>query len=75
MLTEDGHEGKTYTITGPAAVSHAEMAAAVAEAIARPVAFFDVPATAFAGALQSAGMPGWQVDGLLEDYARACIAA
>jgi len=69
VLTEDGHEGQTYTITGPAAVSHAEMAAAVAEAIARPVAFIDVPAKAFAGALQSAGMPAWQVDGLLEDYA------
>jgi len=41
----------------------------IAEAIARPVAFVDVPAKAFAGALQSAGMPSWQVDGLLEDYA------
>jgi len=69
VLTEDGHEGRTYTITGPAAVSHAEMADAIAEAIARRVAFVDVPATAFAGALQSAGMSSWQVDGLLEDYA------
>jgi uncharacterized protein YbjT (DUF2867 family) len=69
VLTEDGHEGKTYTITGPAAVTHAEMTNAIAEAIDRPVAFIDVPANAFAGALQSTGMPSWQVDGLLEDYA------
>jgi hypothetical protein len=27
-LTARGHEGQTYTITGPAAVTHAEMAAA-----------------------------------------------
>jgi uncharacterized protein YbjT (DUF2867 family) len=45
------------------------MAHAIAEAIERPVAFIDVPASAFAGALQSAGLPLWQVDGLLEDYA------
>jgi uncharacterized protein YbjT (DUF2867 family) len=68
-LTEQGHEGKTYTITGPAAVTHTEMAGAIAEAIGRPVAFVDVPPQAFAGALRAAGVPPWQVDGLIEDYA------
>jgi hypothetical protein len=68
-LTESGHEGKTYTITGPAAVTHTEMAGAIAEAIGRPVAFIDVPSDAFAGALKAAGVPAWQVDGLVEDYA------
>ena len=68
-LTEPGHEGKTYTITGPAAVTHTEMAAAIAEAIGRQVAYVDVPPQAFAGALGAAGVPPWQVDGLIEDYA------
>jgi uncharacterized protein YbjT (DUF2867 family) len=68
-LTESGHEGKTYTITGPAAVTHTEMAIAIADAIGRPVAFIDVPSDAFAGALKAAGVPAWQVDGLVEDYA------
>ena len=36
-LTESGHEGKTYTITGPSAVTHSEMAGAIAKAIGRPV--------------------------------------
>jgi uncharacterized protein YbjT (DUF2867 family) len=68
-LTEPGHEGKTYTITGPAAVTHTEMAAAITEAIGRPVAFVDVRPQAFGGALGAAGVPPWQVDGLIEDYA------
>jgi uncharacterized protein YbjT (DUF2867 family) len=68
-LTRPGHEGKTYTITGPAAVTHAEMAAAIADAIGRPIAFVNVPAGAFAAALSGAGVPQWQVDGLIEDYA------
>jgi uncharacterized protein YbjT (DUF2867 family) len=36
-LTEPGHAGATYTITGPAAVTHAEIAAAIGEATGRPV--------------------------------------
>ena len=69
-LSEEGHDGKTYTITGPAAVTHSEMASALSRAIGWPVAFIDVPADAFGGALRAAGVPPWQVDGLVEDYAR-----
>ena len=68
-LTEEGHDGKTYTITGPPAVTHTEMASALSKVIGRPVAFIDVPSEAFASALKAAGVPPWQVDGLVEDYA------
>jgi uncharacterized protein YbjT (DUF2867 family) len=68
-LTEPGHEGKTYTITGPSAVTHNELAAAIGKAIGRGVAFVDVPSQVFASALKGAGVPSWQVDGLVEDYA------
>jgi hypothetical protein len=33
------------------------------------VAFRDVTPEAFAAAMAASGMPPWQVDGLLEDYA------
>jgi uncharacterized protein YbjT (DUF2867 family) len=69
VLTEVGHDGKTYTITGPAAVTHSEIASALSKAISRPVAFVNVPSDAFAAALKAAGVPPWQVDGLVEDYA------
>jgi uncharacterized protein YbjT (DUF2867 family) len=68
VLTEPGHTGATYTLTGPAAVTHAEIAAAIGAATGRELAFADAPPEAFAVHLRSV-LPPWQVDGLLEDYA------
>jgi uncharacterized protein YbjT (DUF2867 family) len=68
VLTEPGHDGATYSITGPAAVTHAEIAAAIGEATGRPVSFVDVPPAVFADQLRHV-LPAWQVEGLVEDYA------
>jgi uncharacterized protein YbjT (DUF2867 family) len=68
-LTKGGHEGKTYDLTGPEALTHAEMAGQLSEALERPVAFVDVPEKGFREALRGFGMPDWQADGLIEDYA------
>ena len=68
-LTGPGHEGKTYTLTGPEALTHAEMATGISGAVGRPVAFVDVPPDAMCDALLGMGMPPWQADGLVEDYA------
>ena len=67
-LTEPGHEGATYTLTGPASITHAQMAAALTAALGRGVTFVDVPPEAVAGRLRGI-LPPWQVEGLLEDYA------
>lgn len=69
VLTQTGHVGQTYTLTGPAAVTHGEIARAIASAIGHDVKFIDIPPTGFAFALRKIGMPPWQVDGLIEDYA------
>jgi uncharacterized protein YbjT (DUF2867 family) len=66
-LTEPGHEGKTYSITGPAAITHSEIAEALSAATGRQIAFVDVPPEAFRGSLEGV-LPEWQLDGLLEDY-------
>jgi uncharacterized protein YbjT (DUF2867 family) len=68
-LTEDGHLGKTYTVTGPAAVTHAEIAAELGDAAGRTARFESVPPEAFLAALTGAGMPEWQAEGTVEDYA------
>lgn len=68
VLTEPGHDGATYSITGPAAVTHAEIAAAIGAATGRDVTFVDVPPAMFAEQLRHV-LPAWQVDGLVEDYA------
>ena len=67
-LVEDGHSRATYTITGPEALTHAAMAAALSEATGREVRFVDVSPDDFRAGLQGV-LPPWQLDGLLEDYA------
>ncbi|MGH8876996.1 MAG: NmrA family NAD(P)-binding protein [Stackebrandtia sp.] len=68
VLTRTGHTGGVYTLTGPRAITHEEIAEALATATGRDIAFDDVPAERFAAAL-SPYLPPWQLDGLVEDYA------
>jgi uncharacterized protein YbjT (DUF2867 family) len=68
-LTEDGHVDKTYTVTGPEALSHVEIATALGNAIGHPVRFETMPAKEFIAMLTGVGMPQWQAEGVAEDYA------
>ena len=68
-LTQTRHEGKTYDLTGPEALTHAGMAEQLSQALNRPITFVDLPEKAFRDALGSCHMPDWQADGLIEDYA------
>ena len=68
-LSEPGHEGKMYDLTGPQALTHQEMAHMLSAAASRTITFRDVPESAMLDALLSFGMPNWQAAGLLEDYA------
>jgi uncharacterized protein YbjT (DUF2867 family) len=42
VLTEDGHDGATYVLTGPTLTTPRQRAAAVAEAIGEPVTFLEM---------------------------------
>ena len=66
-LTESGHEGATCTLTGPASITHGEIAAALTSALGRDITVIDVPPGAFADSLQGI-LPPWQIQGLLQDY-------
>jgi uncharacterized protein YbjT (DUF2867 family) len=68
-LTGTGHGGKIYDITGPEGLTHAEMASQLSEALGRDIAFIDVSEAAMRNALLGFGIPEWQADGLIEDYA------
>jgi uncharacterized protein YbjT (DUF2867 family) len=68
-LTESGHEGKIYDITGPEALTHAEMALQLSSALGRDIAFVDLQEQAMRDMLLGFGVPAWQAEGLLEDYA------
>ena len=68
-LTGEGHTGKIYNLTGPQALSHAEMAEELATALGRPIQFVDVSPEAMHDTLLQVGFPAWQAGGLIEDYA------
>ena len=68
-LTQEGHAGRTYTLTGPEALSHAEMAARLSAATGRAIRFVDASEDDLRQAMTGVGMPEWQIEGLVEDYA------
>ena len=68
-LTEGGHEGKIYDVTGPEALSHTNIAARLSDALGRQVTFVDISESAMREALIAHRFPEWQADGLIEDYA------
>ncbi len=68
-LTSDGHEGKTYTLTGPAALGIAEVASILSETAGREIHYVDVPESAARDGMRQAGLPQWQVEPLLELHA------
>ena len=68
-LTEEGHVGRTYDLSGPEAPTHCEMAEKLSKAVGREIQYVDVSEEAMMAALLSVGLPPWQVDGLIEDYA------
>ena len=70
VLLSDGHDGKTYTLTGPAAVTLHDFAAAVSRATGKPVEYVPVPVEAAAQGMKQWGMDDWMV-GMMVDYMNA----
>jgi uncharacterized protein YbjT (DUF2867 family) len=68
-LTARGHEGREYELTGPEALGDAEALAILSEALGHNYAYSDVPEDAARNGMLGAGMPAWQVEGLLELHA------
>jgi uncharacterized protein YbjT (DUF2867 family) len=60
------HLAKTYELNGPEAVTYAELAQRIARVCDRPVNFVDIPEAAQRSSMLGMGMPGWQVDALLD---------
>jgi NAD(P)H dehydrogenase (quinone) len=57
VLTTPGHEGKAYELAGDEPFTLGELAAEVSRQAGKPVVYKDLPAEAFAAALQGAGLP------------------
>jgi len=68
-LTENGHQGKTYVITGPEALSYDEAASKISKAIGKPVKYVNVTPEDFKKSLLGWGIPEYMADGLNEFFA------
>jgi uncharacterized protein YbjT (DUF2867 family) len=69
VLTSDGYEGKTYTLTGPAALGIADVARILSEVVDREFKYVDVPESAARDAMLQAGIPNWLVELVMELHA------
>ena len=69
ILTADvaQHQGKTYTLTGPAALTGQDVATAISQATGRPITYVEVPEEAARQAMSQA--PQWMTDAMLELHA------
>jgi uncharacterized protein YbjT (DUF2867 family) len=56
-LTEDGHEGEIYELTGPRLLTFAQAVAEIGEAAGREIRFVPVSAEEYAVALEEEGVP------------------
>ena len=65
-LTEDRHQGKIYTLTGPRALTNAELAQILSDDLGREIRYVDLPAEQFKQALVGAGLPEWSANALLD---------
>ena len=68
LLTEHGHEGNAYDVTGPEALSYHDVAAKLSAAMGRTVTYIDAPDDAVRGALEGFGLPEWLVGALVDLY-------
>jgi uncharacterized protein YbjT (DUF2867 family) len=68
-LTSEGHAGRTYDLTGPEALTHQEMAEKLSRALGRQIQYVDIPSEMMMETLIEIGLPRWQAEGLIEDYA------
>jgi uncharacterized protein YbjT (DUF2867 family) len=68
-LTQPGHEGKTYPLTGPEALSMTEVAEKLSAATGRTVRYVNVAPEEARRAQLAAGLPQYNADALAELFA------
>ncbi|WP_406631566.1 NmrA family NAD(P)-binding protein [Amycolatopsis sp. WGS_07] len=61
-LTQDGHQHRTYSLTGPDSLSFSDMAAIVGEAAGKPVRYRAMDPDEFREAMLGGGTPGHVAD-------------
>lgn len=61
-LTEPGHEGKVYRLTGPEALTNAQVAEKIGKVMGKPVSYSYMPPEQTKAGMMQMGMQPWFVD-------------
>jgi uncharacterized protein YbjT (DUF2867 family) len=70
VLSSPDHEGQTYLLTGPRAITYTEVAAALSAATGSPIEFVDVPGDAAYQGMIHDGMPGFVAEQIVAMFGR-----
>jgi NAD(P)H dehydrogenase (quinone) len=66
VLTSEGHEDQIYVLTGPEALTYADVAARVSAVFARQVDYEDLPEQLAREQMLASGLSTWQTEGTVE---------
>jgi uncharacterized protein YbjT (DUF2867 family) len=66
VLTGSGHEGKSYILTGPEAISFNDVAATLSSVLGKDVKYVNVPGEAAVQSMVGMGLPEWIAKGYAE---------
>jgi uncharacterized protein YbjT (DUF2867 family) len=69
-LTENGHDGAKYALTGPELLTQVEQVRIISEAICRPLRFEEIPPEDARREMLAQGWPAAAVDGILAAHAK-----
>ena len=62
VLTSEGHEGQSYLLTGPEALSMAEVAARLSADLGKIIEYVNLPPDEVKARLMATGTPDWRAD-------------
>jgi uncharacterized protein YbjT (DUF2867 family) len=71
VFTSEGHDGQTYVLTGPEAVTYGDVAARLSDATGRRVEFIDISDEDAMEGMVGAGMPAFIAQQVCAIYAQA----
>lgn len=68
VLIRDGHHGRIYDLTGPAAVSYHDIADRIGRATGRAVRYVAIDGPAYRAGAQQMGLPEWLINDMLSMF-------
>jgi uncharacterized protein YbjT (DUF2867 family) len=66
LLTETGHAGRAYSLTGPEPLSNGQIAEKIGRALGKPVRYVDMPEAEYRKRMLGFGLPEPFVDGFID---------